>query len=75
MTHVAFYAGWSKATKAMRTVTRVLGKERRSEDGARILPGVRLLRAIWRRESLLTQPGDISHRCAPEEAAVFATEL
>jgi 4-carboxymuconolactone decarboxylase len=26
VTHVAFYAGWSKATKAMRTVTRVLGK-------------------------------------------------
>lgn len=26
VTHLAFYAGWSKATKAMRTVTRVLGK-------------------------------------------------
>lgn len=26
VTHVAFYAGWSKATKAMRTVARVLGK-------------------------------------------------
>ena len=26
VTHVAFYAGWSKATKAMRSVTRVLGK-------------------------------------------------
>ena len=26
VTHVAFYAGWSKATKAMRAVTRVLGK-------------------------------------------------
>jgi 4-carboxymuconolactone decarboxylase len=26
VTHLAFYAGWSKATKAMRTVNRVLGK-------------------------------------------------
>ena len=26
VTHLAFYAGWSKATKAMRAVTRVLGK-------------------------------------------------
>lgn len=26
VTHLAFYAGWSKATKAMRTVTRVLAK-------------------------------------------------
>ena len=26
VTHVAFYAGWPKATKAMRAVTRVLGK-------------------------------------------------
>jgi alkylhydroperoxidase/carboxymuconolactone decarboxylase family protein YurZ len=26
VTHVAFYAGWSKATRAMRAVTRVLGK-------------------------------------------------
>jgi 4-carboxymuconolactone decarboxylase len=26
VTHVAFYAGWSKATKAMRAITRVLGK-------------------------------------------------
>jgi len=26
VTHLAFYAGWSKATKAMRTVTRVLDK-------------------------------------------------
>ena len=26
VTHLAFYAGWSKATKAMRAVTRALGK-------------------------------------------------
>jgi 4-carboxymuconolactone decarboxylase len=26
VTHVAFYAGWSKATRAMRAITRVLGK-------------------------------------------------
>ena len=26
VTHVAFYAGWSKATKAMKAVRRVLGR-------------------------------------------------
>ena len=32
VTHVAFYAGWSKATKAIRSVTRVLGKQRSSKS-------------------------------------------
>ena len=45
------------------------------EDDARTFAEGRLIRPVWRGESLLTEPGDISNRRAPEEAAVLAAEL